>query len=213
MTPELLGRIEGEALAQLTNTAKQPGIRRTLLMPDGHVGYGCPVGTVAIAQDWIYPPLAGFDIGCFTADTLVPTVDGQSHPIGELAEAGQDILVYALDEDHRVVVAHAIARKTRTNAPLVRVTPDNEREIVCTPDHEFMLRDGTYRQAQDLVPDTSLMPFSLEQDDEGYLCTKHPESGNREPLRAYNHKVVSVEHLSRTADVYCLTVPGYGNSA
>src|SRR5438270_2406915 len=22
----------------------------------------------------------------------------------------------------------------------------NEREIVCTPDHEFMLRDGTYRQ-------------------------------------------------------------------
>src|SRR5437588_13100575 len=64
MTPELLGRMEGEALAQLTNTAKQPGIRRTLLMPDGHVGYGCPVGTVAIAEDWIYPPLAGFDIGC-----------------------------------------------------------------------------------------------------------------------------------------------------
>ena len=78
MTPDLLGRMEGEALAQLTNTSKQPGIRRTLLMPDGHVGYGCPVGTVAIAEDWIYPPLAGFDIGCFTADTLVPTVDGQS---------------------------------------------------------------------------------------------------------------------------------------
>src|ERR687885_291243 len=64
MTSELLSRIEGEAMAQLTNTAKQPGIRRVLLMPDGHVGYGCPVGTVAIAQDWIYPPLAGFDIGC-----------------------------------------------------------------------------------------------------------------------------------------------------
>src|SRR5438067_1438389 len=115
MTPELLGRMEGEAMAQLTNTSKQPGIRRVLLMPDGHVGYGCPVGTVAIAQDWIYPPLAGFDIGCFTADTLVPTVDGESHPIGDLAAASQDILVYALDEDHRIVVAHATARKTRTN--------------------------------------------------------------------------------------------------
>src|SRR5919201_588398 len=114
MTPELLGRMEGEALAQLTNTAKQPGIRRTLLMPDGHVGYGCPIGTVAIAEDWIYPPLAGFDIGCFTADTLVPTVDGQSHPIGALAEAGQDILVYALGKDHRTAVAaRATARKTR----------------------------------------------------------------------------------------------------
>src|SRR5919198_1994220 len=129
MTPELLSRIEGEAMTQLTNTSKQPGIQRVLLMPDGHVGYGCPVGTVAIAEDWIYPPLAGFDIGCFTADTLVPTVEGQSHPIGELAEASQDILVYAFDEDHRSVVAHATARKTRTNAPLVRVTLDNEREI------------------------------------------------------------------------------------
>jgi tRNA-splicing ligase RtcB len=180
MTPELLGRIEGEAMAQLTNTAKQPGIRRTLLMPDGHVGYGCPVGTVAIAEDWIYPPLAGFDIGCFTADTLVPTVDGRSYPIGKLAEAGQDILVYALDEDHRIVVAHATARKTRTNAPLVRVMLDHEREIVCTPDHEFMLRDGTYRQAQDLVPGTSLMPFSLERDRERYMCVRHPASVHRE---------------------------------
>src|ERR671931_2329191 len=120
MTPELLSRIEGEAMAQLLNTSKQPGIRRVLLMPDGHVGYGCPVGTVAIAEDWICPPLAGFDIGCFTADTLVPTVDGQSYPIGELAEAGRDILVYALDKDHRIVIARAMARKTRTNAPLVR---------------------------------------------------------------------------------------------
>jgi tRNA-splicing ligase RtcB (3'-phosphate/5'-hydroxy nucleic acid ligase) len=213
MTPELLGRIEGEVMAQLTNTAKQPGIRRTLLMPDGHVGYGCPVGTVAIAEDWIYPPLAGFDIGCFTADTLVPTVDGRSYPIGELAEAGQDILVYALDEDHRIVVAHATARKTRTNAPLVRVMLDNEREIVCTPDHEFMLRDGTYRQAQDLVPGISLMPFSLERDQVGYMCVRPPEPGNQEPLHAYNHKVVSVERLSHREDVYCLTVPGYGNFA
>src|ERR671931_1853478 len=118
MTPELLSRIEGEAMAQLTNTAKQPGIRRVLLMPDGHVGYGCPVGTVAIAEDWIYPPLAGFDIGCFTADTLVPTVEGESLPIGELAEAHQDILVYALGDDRRVVVARATARKTRPNSPL-----------------------------------------------------------------------------------------------
>src|SRR2546423_12605030 len=205
MTPELLGRIEGEALAQLTNTAKQPGIRRTLLMPDGHVGYGCPVGTVAIAQDWTYPPLAGFDIGCFTADTLVPTVDGQSHPIGELAEAGRDILVYALDEDHRIVVARAMARKTRTNAPLVRATLDNQREIVCTPDHEFMLRDGTYRQAQDLVPGTSLMPFSLERDYEGYMCVRHPGTGTHERVHAYNHNLRPVEHLSRVEDVYCLT--------
>src|SRR5207248_7250728 len=95
-------------------------------------------------------------------------------------------LVYALDEDHRIVIAHATAHKTRTNAPLVRVTLDNERAIVCTPDHEFMRRDGTYRQAQDLVPGTSLMPFSLERDYEGYMCVRHPGTGNWKRVHAYN---------------------------
>ena len=43
-------------------------------------------------------------------------------------------------------MAKATAKKTRTDAPLVKVTLDNGREILCTPDHEFMLRDGTYRR-------------------------------------------------------------------
>src|SRR5256714_14321085 len=128
MPPELLGRIEGEALAQLTNTAKQPGIRRTLLMPDGHVGYGCPVGTVAIAQDWIYPPLAGFDIGCFTADTLVPTVDGQSHPIGGPPGAGPDIPRFPLGDKRPAVGAPATARQKRRDAALVCVTLEKQSE-------------------------------------------------------------------------------------
>src|SRR6185503_18180374 len=29
----------------------------------------------------------------------------------------------------------------------------------------------------------------------------------------YNHKVISVEPLNEVADVYCLTVPAYGNFA
>lgn len=90
MTPELLDRMEDEALAQLVNTSQQPGIRRTLLMPDGHVGYGCPVGTVAIADGWIYPPLAGFDIGC-GMQVVTSSLDADAISQRDLQELMADI--------------------------------------------------------------------------------------------------------------------------
>ncbi len=64
MTPALLSTLDAEAYTQLLQTGAQPGISHVYLMPDGHTGYGCPVGTVAVAQDWIYPMMAGYDIGC-----------------------------------------------------------------------------------------------------------------------------------------------------
>jgi len=51
------------------------------------------------------------------------------------------------------------AQKTRLDAQLVRVHLDNELHVDCTPDHKFMLRDGTYKEAQHLKVNESLMPF------------------------------------------------------
>ena len=45
------------------------------------------------------------------------------------------------------------------NASLVEVTLDNGEVLRCTPNHKFMLRDGTYREAQNLVENDSLMPL------------------------------------------------------
>jgi tRNA-splicing ligase RtcB len=122
----------------------------------------------------------GYDIGCFTADTLVPTVDGNSYPIGELAARGEDVHVYSISAAQKIVIAKATARKTRADAPLVRVTLDHGREIFCTPDHEFMLRDGSYRQAQELTPTTSLMPFYSRKDRDGYTVVRHPATGREQ---------------------------------
>jgi tRNA-splicing ligase RtcB len=155
----------------------------------------------------------GYDIGCFTADTLVPVADGNSYPIGELAESGREILVYALSPEQKVVVAKAAAKKTRTDAPLVRVTLDNGRQIKCTPDHEFMLRDGTYRQACEIRPGASLMPFYEDLESQPRVAAAVLVYSNERIACGYNHKVVSVETLGERADVYCLTVPGYGNFA
>lgn len=56
--------IEGEAIRQLENAAKLPGIISATGMPDIHPGKGCPVGCVFLAKDIIYPHLVGNDVGC-----------------------------------------------------------------------------------------------------------------------------------------------------
>jgi tRNA-splicing ligase RtcB (3'-phosphate/5'-hydroxy nucleic acid ligase) len=181
LTPALLNEAENTLYRQIINATRFPGVKLVAITPDTHYGYGVPVGCVMLTDvdsGAVAMGPVGYDIGCFTGDTLVPTVDGNSYPIKKLAELNDEILIYAISKEHKVVIAKATAKKTRTSAPLVKVTLDNGREIRCTPDHEFMLRDGTYRQAQYLLPQTSLMPFYTGIDKDGYTYVRHPSSGN-----------------------------------
>src|SRR3954463_9277511 len=125
LTPTLLSEAEDILYRQIVNATRFPGVRMVVITPDTHYGYGVPVGCVILTDDEsgaVAMGPVGYDIGCFTADTLVPTVDGRSYSIGELAQAGEEIFVFALSEEHKVVVAKATAKKTRANAPLVKVT-------------------------------------------------------------------------------------------
>ncbi|MBD0371950.1 MAG: RtcB family protein [Pyrinomonadaceae bacterium] len=183
LTPTLLNDAEDILYRQIVNATRFPGVKLVVITPDTHYGYGVPVGCVLITDvdtGAVAMGPVGYDIGCFTEDTLVPTIDGHSYPIGDLARSGNEIYVYALSPEQKVVVSKATARKTRINAPLVKVTLDNGQEIRCTPDHEFMLRDGTYRQAQHLTPQTSLMPFDKRKDKEGYTLVRHPATGTNQ---------------------------------
>jgi tRNA-splicing ligase RtcB len=216
LTKQLLDDAEDILYRQIVNATRFPGVKMVVITPDTHYGYGVPVGCVLITDadaGAVAMGPVGYDIGCFTADTLIPLADGCSYPIGEVAGRGEEIFVYAISQEQKIVVARATASKTRTSAPLVKVTLDNGREIFCTPDHEFMLRDGTYRQAQDLTPRTSLMPFDVRVEQDEYVAFGHPAAWNAQSAFSYNHKVVSVERLEQTADVFCLTVPEYGNFA
>jgi tRNA-splicing ligase RtcB len=67
-TEELLKEMDDAVYEQITNVATLPGITRyALCMPDGHFGYGFPIGGVA-AMDTergvISPGGIGFDINC-----------------------------------------------------------------------------------------------------------------------------------------------------
>ncbi len=59
------GDIEQEALTQIENTACLPFIfHHVALSPDGHCGYGMPIGGIVATKEVIVPNMVGVDIGC-----------------------------------------------------------------------------------------------------------------------------------------------------
>jgi tRNA-splicing ligase RtcB (3'-phosphate/5'-hydroxy nucleic acid ligase) len=224
-----------ERMAQ--NVASLPFVfKHVALMPDVHLGKGALVGSVVATKDALIPAAVGVDIGCFTYDTQIPLLDGKSYAIGELADDRSEFWIYSCTKIGRIVAAKATAKLTRKNAELVKVLLDNGEEIKCTPDHQFMLRNGEYREARDLITGTSLMPFYSKIDNDGHTSIQQNYSGKwqksdlaiassdlleeipslhdrRQDCHCYNHKVVEVISLSERQDVYCLTVPEYGNFA
>lgn len=63
-TDSIRSSFEPGCLQQITNIADAPGIDETVLNPDGHQGYGCPVGSVFASRDMIYPNAVGPDVKC-----------------------------------------------------------------------------------------------------------------------------------------------------
>ncbi len=160
------------------NVASLPFVfKHVALMPDVHLGKGALVGSVIATKEALMPAAVGVDIGCFSGDTLIPLADGKSYPIAELAQTQEEIVVFSCTETGRIVAAKAIARLTRRQAALVKVILDNGEEIICTPDHQFMLRDGSYQEASQLKLDSSLMPFYTTTDKDGYTLIQQNYSG------------------------------------
>ena len=57
-------RIEGDAVRQLEDVARMPGMLDVAGMPDLHPGVGGPVGGAFLSQGLVRPHLVGSDIGC-----------------------------------------------------------------------------------------------------------------------------------------------------
>ena len=152
--------LDQQTRQQAIMTSSMPFVLPYLaLMGDAHLGKGSTVGSVLPTVGAIMPAAVGVDIGCFSGDTRVPLLNGRQRSLKDLAGDGGTYWVYSLNASGRVVPGRATALKTRTNAELVRVTVSGGDEIICTPDHPFMLNDGTYREAKDLRFNESLMPL------------------------------------------------------
>src|SRR6266508_2661460 len=162
---------------------------------------------VRLAQDFSvrYPLIQGQgNFGCFAGDTKVELTNGDQKTFIELIDMVRHGLrgdVFTVDQHRNVRLKPVRApRLVRRNDPVVKVSLSSGNEITCTPDHRFMLRDGTYREAQALRPKDQLMPFAR---------TAIPERLHRTgafPIPAsLQVRVDKVEPAGR-ADVYDLTV-------
>lgn len=100
-------------------------------------------------------------IACFTGDTKVKSLDGNSYSFKELVDNNVKTLwAYSIDKNGNVVpsLAKNIRKITEVNK-LVKITLDNGKVIKCTLDHKFMLPDLSYEEAQNLKVGQSLMPI------------------------------------------------------
>ncbi|MBP0017282.1 MAG: DNA topoisomerase (ATP-hydrolyzing) subunit B [Cyanobacteria bacterium SBLK] len=165
--------------------------------------------------------------GCFVGETKVALADGRSLSFKELVEeeaAGKQNFCYTIRQDGTIGIERIInARITKKNAELVKVTLDNGEEIICTPDHRFMLRDRTYKAAISLTPSDLLMSWQLTAKvlnaDISSMAIGGSQLATKPALkmdvnladRAY--QICKIESLTEKRDVYDIEVPHSHNFA
>lgn len=102
--------------------------------------------------------------GCFSGDTEVALVDGRNLSFKELTkeyENGKTNFCYTIKNNGKIGIEKIEnPRITKNNAEVIKVILDNNKEIICTPDHKFMLRDRNYKESRNLKVKDSLMPLN-----------------------------------------------------
>lgn len=146
--------------------------------------------------------------GCFHGDTKVVLYDNFSKKRAIsfrdlVAEQAQGIKHFCItykngDANKRPIIN---ARLIKKDAEVIKLTLSNGEVIICTPDHKFMLDDGTYQEARSLNSSLYLMS-------EKKVLELSPlaRPGIPNPPREKTF-VTSIKYLDEQVDVYDAEVP------
>ncbi|TAN47200.1 MAG: hypothetical protein EPN24_00355, partial [Candidatus Methanoperedens sp.] len=149
--------------------------------------------------------------GCFSGDTLVALADGRALSFKEIIaeqEMGIKHFCYTIRNDGTIGLECIInPRMTKVKAEVVKVKLDTGESFICTPDHPFMMRDGSFKSTVAISPDESLMPLYRKFSDVITKCRAC------EAVTNYNHRIISIERLEECIDVYDIEVPHTHNFA
>lgn len=136
-------------------------------------------------------------------DSIIPLLDGTELTIKELSERmknnpDEEIWTYSIQDKTNNVVPGKIVwcDLTRKNSDILKINLDDNTYVETTPDHEFLLRNGTYVKAFDLNVGDSLMPYYTIESKEtnlisGYEKVYNPSSNHHK----FTHRLVSLELL------------------
>jgi tRNA-splicing ligase RtcB len=134
---------QDKTLQQVRNVATMPGIvEHSIVLPDGHQGYGFPIGGVAAfdADDGIISPGGiGYDINCLTGDSEVTMEFGRRRRIGSLRDDfAEERAVVAADGDE----TSEIRLFTEGTDTVYEVETETGETVRSTADHPFLTPEG-----------------------------------------------------------------------
>ena len=166
-------------------------------------------------------------------DSIIPLLNGEYLTIEDLSKElkqnpDKEFWTYSVQDNTKNIVPGKIiwCDLTRKNSEILKINLDNNTYVETTPDHEFLLRNNTYKKASELKNGDSLMPFyTKESKFDGYERVYNPStnhfkythtidfeainiSNRKTKTIQLNHKVVSIEKIDNKYDVYCMEVVG-----
>lgn len=160
--------------------------------------------------DSVYNPHSmneDFFFACLSMKTKVDLLDGRSLSINELREEYEDGIenwTCSVDQETCKLIPGKInwAGYTRRNAEMLRVYIDNGETLDVTPDHKFVLKDGSEMEAQFLTAEMSLMTLSS-----AIITLVNIDIDDIEVI-----KILKVEKLEHHEDTGCLYVIDVNNN-
>ena len=103
---------------------------------------------------------------CFTGDTMIKLAFGGSKSILDLLidyKSGITNYLYSYDRLSGEIIRQRIRKvfQTMITTELVEVVLDDGEKVRCTPNHKFMMADGSYKRIKDINPNEDLMRMNL----------------------------------------------------
>ena len=129
---------------------------------------------------------------CVSLDTRIPLLDGRTLSLNEIItewnEGNRDLWVYSVNPNDGETAPGLItwAGITRKNTNVMKITLDNGKELITTPDHKFVHRTNGFVEAQNLNVGDSLMPFYSQSKSNDY----HQIWDNKTQEWVYTHRLV-----------------------
>ena len=134
---------EDKTLIQAKNVASIPYIQKwAVVMPDGHEGYGPPVGGVGafeLAENTpIMPGFVGFDINCLPENTEILTDLRFKLRIDELKEYINKLKLKTKENNSDIL----FVAERESDDKIILLTTTGGREIELSFDHPVLTKDG-----------------------------------------------------------------------
>ncbi|PKP60727.1 MAG: RNA-splicing ligase RtcB [Candidatus Altiarchaeales archaeon HGW-Altiarchaeales-1] len=147
-TEKIVNAMEEDVINQARNVSQLPGIvKASLVMPDGHKGYGFPIGGVAafdMEKGIVSPGGVGYDINCLSGDTNILCEHGYYVKIKDFEEnrRGKSLISYDLSKGYSEVTSIKKFIKFKPKNSVYKIITKSGEEITATEDHPFWTPKG-----------------------------------------------------------------------